>query len=68
MKIHSNEITRARVCSFLDIDKDVLWEFLVYLKDVRKVVYKTQKSYFSALSSARQTQCTKIISVKSRTG
>jgi len=37
--------------SFLDVDKDVLRELLVYLKDVRKVVYKTQSSYFSAFSS-----------------
>ncbi len=37
--------------SFLDVDKDVLRELLVYLKGVRKVVYKTQSSYFSALSS-----------------
>jgi integrase/recombinase XerD len=37
--------------SFLDLDKDVLREVLIYLKDVRKVTYKTQKSYFSALSS-----------------
>ena len=37
--------------TFLDVDKDVLREILVYLRETRKVVYKTQKSYFSALSS-----------------
>lgn len=37
--------------SFLNVDKEVLREMLVYLKDMRKVVYKTQRSYFSALSS-----------------
>jgi len=37
--------------SFIDVDKEVLREVLIYLKDVRKVTFKTQKSYFSALSS-----------------
>jgi integrase/recombinase XerD len=37
--------------SFIFVDKEVLREVLTYLKDVRKVTYKTQKSYFSALSS-----------------
>jgi len=37
--------------SFPDVDKGILRELLVYLKDERGVVHKTQKSYFSALSS-----------------
>ena len=37
--------------SFLDVDKSTLRELLVYLKDERQVTYKTQKGYFSALSS-----------------
>lgn len=37
--------------SFREVDKEVLKEILVYLKNERKVGYKTQKSYFSALSS-----------------
>ena len=37
--------------TFKDVDKDVLRRVLVYLKNDREVGYKTQKSYFSALSS-----------------
>jgi len=37
--------------SFKEVDKDVLREILVYLKNERKVGYKTQKSYFSGMSS-----------------
>ncbi len=37
--------------TFRDVDRDVLRRILVYLKEDRKVGFKTQKSYFSALSS-----------------
>jgi len=37
--------------TFRDVDRNVLRRILVYLREVRRVGFKTQKSYFSALSS-----------------
>jgi len=34
--------------TFRDVDRDALRNILLYLKNRRKVGYKTQKSYFSA--------------------
>jgi len=53
---HSNLRTIARYLDsidvrFLDIDKHALKQILIYLKDEKRVVHQTQKSYFSALSS-----------------
>lgn len=46
-----SQFLKDRGFSFADVDKNVLREFLRYLKFERKTSYKTLENYFSALST-----------------